>query len=106
MQLKNITRKFFAILLIVVFSVKAGTGLYLHNSLHVKNSAASSQSASTEIKYSCNCISDFYLPFTEIAQQKIISPSFTYGEHFFSYTSSVLVTFTIFHSLRAPPIAS
>ncbi len=106
MQLKNITRKFFAVLLIVVFSVKAGTGLYLHNSLHVKNSAASSQSTSTEIKYSCSCISDFYLPFTEIAQQKIIFPSFTYGEHTFFYTSSLLVTFSIFHSLRAPPINS
>ncbi|SRR6266498_831855 len=106
MQLKHIIRNFFAILLIVVFSLKAGVGLYLHNQLHVKNNSAAAQSASTEIKYSCNCIADFYLPVTQTPEQKINLPFLTYGEHIYFYSSSILFTSYLFNSLRAPPIIS
>jgi hypothetical protein len=105
MQLKHTIRIFFAILLIVVFSLKAGMGLYLHNYFHVKNNSNSS-TGSAEIKFNCNCISDFYLPFTEISQQKISLPSFTYEERTFSYASSIFFSTSVFHSLRAPPITS
>jgi len=106
MQLKHTIRKFFAILLIIVFSLKAGTGLYLHSYFHVKNNFCTSPTGSTEIKYACTCVADFYLPFTEISQQKITLPFFTYEEHKFSYASSTFFSTPVFYSLRAPPITS
>lgn len=106
MRLKNTIRKLFAVLLIVVFSVKAGTGLYLHDSIHSKNKSCASLPGSTEIKFACSCITDFYLPFTEASHQKINLPSFTYEEHAFSYASSIFLTTIIYHSLRAPPAFS
>jgi|SRR5437868_3089709 len=106
MQLKHTIRKFFALLLIIVFSLKAGTGLYLHSYFHVKNNFCTSPVGSTEIKYACSCITDFYLPFTEISQQKITLPFFTYEVRTFSYASSIFFSTPIFYSLRAPPIIS
>jgi hypothetical protein len=106
MKLKDTIRKFFAVLLIIVFSLKAGMGLYLHNSIHAKNNSCTSLPGSTEIKFACSCVTDFYLPFTEASQQKINLPSFTYGEYTLSYTSSLFLAATIYHSLRAPPIFS
>jgi len=106
MQLGHTIRKFFAFLLIIVFSLKAGTGLYLHNFFHVKSNLCTSSTGSAEIKYSCSCITDFYLPFTEISQQKIAFPFFTYEERTFPYASSIFFSTPVFHSLRAPPIIS
>ena len=106
MQLKHTIRKFFAILLIIVFSLKAGTGLYLHSYFHVKNNFCTSPTGSTEIKYACTCVADFYLPFTETSPQKIALPFFTYKEHKFYYAPSIFFSTSVFHSLRAPPITS
>jgi len=105
MRLKNTIRKFFAILLIVVFSLKAGVGLSLHNYFHAKHIYTASQSASTEIKYVCSCFTDFCLPLTEITQPKIGLTFFTYKEHLFYRASSIFCTTIIYHSLRAPPAA-
>jgi len=104
MRLKHTTRKFFIILLIVVFSFKAGAGLYLHNYTHVKNIFSTSATGSKEIKFACSCIIDFYLPFTEIAQQKIILPYFTNEERTFPFTSFIFSSASFFYSLRAPPV--
>jgi hypothetical protein len=106
MQLRHTIRNFFAVLLIVVFSLQAGMGLYLHNAFHLKNSSSNTSAGSTEIKLACSCIADFYLPYTEVLAQKVAQPPSIFENHNYSFTSSVLFTFSVFHSLRAPPIYS
>jgi hypothetical protein len=103
MKLKQIIRKVFAVVLIIVFSLKAGTGLYFHDYVHIKNSACTAEAGPKEIKLICNCIIDFYLPFTKAAQQQITFSSFTYKEYILSATSSVFTSACFFHLLRAPP---
>src|SRR5215471_17649666 len=104
MQLRQPIKSFFAILLVVVFSLQAGVGLYLHNSFHAKNYVCSSSATSKEIKLACNCFTDFSLPYTEGSIQKITALSFLYQEHIYSFAPSASLTSPVFHSLRAPPI--
>lgn len=107
MKLKQHTiRKFFAVLLIVVFSLKAGTGLYLHDYIHVKNISCTTHGNAAEIGLACNCIIDFYLPFTETEQQKIVAPFVVYREINQSYSSSLFTSPIFFYSLRGPPAVS
>jgi len=103
MKLKQIIRKCFAVLLIVIFSLKAGAGLYLHNYIHVKNNPCASASGSGEIKMMCSCITDFYLPFAQTVQQQITLPIFHYKEHILFDTSSVISSTSFSYLLRAPP---
>src|SRR3954452_8274161 len=103
MQLTQPIRKFFTLLLIVALSLKAGTGLYLHDYFHIKNNFCASPIGSTEIKYACTCITDFYLPFTEISQQKIVSTFFPSEDRIFFYASPIFFATHVFYSLRAPP---
>ena len=103
MQPNHTIKNFFASLLIIVFMFQAGGGLYLHNYFHEKNNDYSSASGSTVIKYSCSCVSDFYSSFKDAPQQKIDVPTFSYIEHAIHFTSPIVYTFSVFHSLRAPP---
>jgi len=104
MQLKQPIKSFFAILLVVIFSLQAGAGLYLHNTLHVKNYHCESSAASTKIKLACSCFTDFNLPYTESPTQKTLQPPLIYQDHIYAFISLTPFTFPVFHSLRAPPI--
>jgi hypothetical protein len=104
MQARKSIKNFFAVLLILVFSLKAGIALYLHNSYHAKNNC--STAAPSQIKLACTCIADFYLPYTEASHPKIIQPNIIYQDRIYSFVSPALPTFSVFYSLRAPPMYS
>jgi hypothetical protein len=104
MQPNHTIKNFFASLLIIVFTFQAGGGLYLHNYFHEKNNDLSLASGSSVIKYSCNCVSDFYSPFANGPQQKIEALSFSYIEHSVLFSSPMVYTISVFRSLRAPPV--
>ncbi len=96
-----------AFILILVFSQKTGTGLFLHNLLHSNTANTNDQQQEDEngkhFNYTCSCIDDFLMPFAETAAQDYAQPVFAFinsvtffKEHFPFHT-------TIFSSLRGPP---
>jgi len=98
--------KSFAIILLLVFSQKVGAGLYLHNWLHAINFEQSSPIGSNVVKYSCNCVDDFSMPFAETLD--CFDQPITSAEGEFIGFRKFLVPFspTFFYSLRGPPAFS
>ena len=94
----------FTIFLMVLFSLKMGTGLLLHQLFHA--SAGNGHEIpvkGSDLSFACNCVDDFLMPFTG-SDEPTISIATTYQEQFFPIPDSpVLITATIFYSLRAPP---
>jgi hypothetical protein len=84
-----------------------GGGLYLHNWLHAKSESTVPLSPGKNIvSYSCNCIDDFSMPFTECDEKIaniIVAPAF---QHNISLQSFIPFSSTFFFSLRAPPALS
>src|SRR5258706_9457382 len=66
-----------AFLLILVFSQKAGAGLFLHNLFHstTANNKIPGQEneKSKEFNYNCTCIDDFMMPF-DGSEEPVYSP--------------------------------
>jgi hypothetical protein len=94
-------------LLIVILLQKTSGGLYLHNWLHSQTNASPNTAPGLPViipdRGSCTCIDDFYIPFTETAEQAIqpipvIETGFVAVLQF-SFPSGL----KIFHSLRGPP---
>ena len=99
--------RFAALLLIVVFSQKAGTGLFLHNLFHTSKSMSGfpedKGEKGNDISYACSCIDDFLMPFDEdaktIFQQPVLDPV-----HPLSFIiESVPYQASVYSSLRGPP---
>jgi hypothetical protein len=99
--------RFIAILLILVFSQKSGTGLFLHNLLHTKNIIAEhpvkEDQKSKDLGYSCTCIDDFFMPFDEAAETVCPQPVLYPDTPLQFLEESVPFHTTIFSSLRGPP---
>lgn len=96
-----------AFLLILVFSQKAGAGLFLHNFFHsgiAKNESAEQQHKQEKgFSYACTCVDDFLLPFTAEEEPVYAEPvldfatSVTFFEEIIPFHTSVL------YFLRGPP---
>jgi len=100
-------QKSFAIILLLLFSQKAGVELYLHNWLHTNNSKQLPQHTPGKnvVSYSCNCLDDFSMPFAENVEplaQTIFSTEveFVAFQKFSAPSSSIF-----FYSLRGPPVS-
>jgi len=108
MKTGSFTHKIFAIVLLLVFAQKMGGGLYLHNWLHVKNCEQSiPKTAGKNItSYSCNCIDDFSMPFTENDEKIVGVISALNIEYSSSFKSLIPLSSSFFFSLRAPPSLS
>ena len=69
-----------AFLLILVFSQKAGAGLFLHNLLHSTTASnkfpGQENEKSTGLSYNCTCIDDFMMPF-DGSEEPVYSPPVT-----------------------------
>jgi len=108
MKRGSFTHKIFAIFLLLVFAQKMGGGLYLHNWLHVKNCEQSIPKTSGKnfTNYSCNCIDDFSMPFTENGEKIVnVIPDLKF-EYNSSLRSFASFSSSFFFSLRAPPSLS
>ncbi|MEO5563386.1 MAG: hypothetical protein ABIR18_08125 [Chitinophagaceae bacterium] len=74
MKKRSFILRFAAFLLLLIFTQKMGGSLLLHNLLHISANVPAKQSdnSNKEIKYACNCIDDFLMPFVE-ADEPVIS---------------------------------
>ena len=99
--------RFAAFLLILVFSQKAGAGLFLHNLLH--NTASNNKIPEQENKknkglsYNCTCIDDFLMPFAEAEDPVYAQPVLTIVVPFTFFEDNIPFHTPVFSSLRGPP---
>lgn len=105
MRKRQVIKQVSTIFLILVLSQKMGAGLYIHNWLHAPHSkqAASSPASPKDVRYACNCLNDFYIPFTETEQPVIWFPVFTTYYEPAAPACAIPSVYKYFHSLRAPP---
>jgi hypothetical protein len=92
-----------AFLLILVFSQKAGAGLFLHNFFHANTEQSSSkENKSNEISYACSCIDDFLMPFDEVTEP-VCLPVFSNYDPPLTFEDRIPFQTIILSSLRGPP---
>ena len=107
MQKRPTILRFIAILLILVFSQKSGTGLFLHNLLHTQNILAEhpvkEDQKNKDLSYACSCIDDFFMPFNEVAETVCPQPVLYRDTPLQFFEESVPFHTPIFSSLRGPP---
>src|SRR6266536_2923787 len=100
-------KKLISILLLIILIQKMGGGLYLHNYLHSINTIEQNNAAQVQfsnVNYNCNCLDDFYLPFTEPFHETISFIAVSHQSFNPSYIQSACTFFRIFNSLRGPPV--
>jgi len=107
LQRRTAILRFSAILLILIFSQKSGTGLFLHNLLHKQNIIAEHRDKedqdSKDLGYACTCIDDFLIPFDE-APETAYSQPLLHPDVPVAYTiEQFLIHTPVFSSLRGPP---
>ena len=94
-------------LLVLVFILKAGGGLYLHNWFHAQNKVHTSSLSDTlavgQITVACTCIDDFYIPFIAEPEQIVQAPCTIKNEFVASLISVIPSSSKSFHLLRGPP---
>ena len=99
--------KFVAVLLLLVFLQKAGTGLWAHNWLHI-NSKETAQSHCDGkghlVELKCNCLDDFFTPYTVTDIALPIFEPRQYASYILTDNSGIFSILTLHPSLRAPPI--
>ena len=98
-----------SILLIVILLQKTSGGLYLHNWLHSQPNTSRNTASDLPVIIpdpgTCTCIEDFYIPFTETAEQ-VIQPIPVVETGFVAVLQfSFPFELKFFHSLRGPPSA-
>ena len=105
---RNLAIRSIAFLLVFVFIQKMGAGLYTHQLLHVqKGEKASAIPGESKVTaYSCSCIDDFAMPFTEIPAITVapaLSSFFKIYRPLFS--EKVILSARLFNPLRGPPLS-
>lgn len=94
-----------AFFLILIFSLKSGAGLFLHNFFHTGNSANETPlpGDNKSVNYTCTCIDDFLAPYDETGGPVCSSPfSNIISAHSF-FKDPVLFYTPVCLSLRGPP---
>ena len=95
--------------MLLVFSQKAGAGFLLHNLFHSnvatdKNSSKGHEE-SKDANYSCTCVDDLLMPFTE-AEVPVYSSSLTcFTTPLTFFTENILFYNLVRSLLRGPPAA-
>jgi hypothetical protein len=96
-----------AFLLILVFSQKAGAGLFLHNLFHstAPNTKATEQEnkKDRDFSYSCTCIDDFLMPFAEAEEAVYAQPVLIPATPITFFEENIPFHTPIFSCLRGPP---
>lgn len=95
-----------AVFLTLIFSLKAGAGLFLHDLLHnntANKSPLDDNKKENEVSYNCSCIDDFLMPFTaaDIPVYSIYVPDFKTIPIFFE--ENILLNSLVLTHLRGPP---
>jgi hypothetical protein len=96
-----------AFLLILVFSQKAGAGLFLHNLFHNTTANSKTQEQGNEkgkdFSYNCTCIDDFLMPFAEAEKVVYAQPPLIPATPFTFFEDNIPFHTPIFSCLRGPP---
>ena len=107
MRKRSLILRCAAFLLILVFSQKAGAGLFLHNLLHKTSTNTKTpgqeNEKSNELSFNCNCIDDFLIPFAEAEVAVCPEPVLTHVIPFIFFEDHIPFHTTIFSPLRGPP---
>ena len=107
MRLNRQIQNILAILFLLMLGQKMGVGLTLHNIFHSKNyNQSSANTDNNSSNYSCNCIDDFTMPFTETEAVDIPLAPVSYFEFIAFYKVTESYTSDLFTSLRAPPVSA
>ena len=96
-----------AFFLLLVFSQKAGAGLFLHNFFHssIVNNKSTEQEHKQEkgFSYACTCVDDFLLPFTAAEEPLYSLPVPAFATPFTFFKESVPFHPSVLSFLRGPP---
>lgn len=97
-----------AVFLILIFSLKAGAGLFLHDLLHknIENNKHAQQENKKDqnTNYNCTCIDDFLMPFTGGEQLVIFQPIPGVADLFTIFKEKFTFHTLVYSSLRGPPV--
>ena len=99
--------KTIAILLLLVFTQKAGLRLWMHHWFH-ENRTASSQSvpASGDVQLKCDCFDDAMMPLLQSPAYVVPEPIRTYTTLTVARPCQILSADEIYYSLKGPPARS
>ena len=96
-----------AFFLILVFSQKAGAGFLLHNLFHsntVTNpNSLKAHEESKDINYSCTCVDDLLMPFTEAEVPAYFLPLVSFTSPITFFKEDILFYSLVRSLLRGPP---
>ncbi|HLX65369.1 MAG TPA: hypothetical protein VKR41_00190 [Puia sp.] len=96
-----------AVLLLLVFSQKAGLRLWMHNWLHEGKIAHSrSASGSESLKLNCDCFDDAMMPLLESTLIVLPEPVREFTTLMVDRYSAILSADKVFYSLKGPPTPS
>ena len=95
--------------LLLVFSQKAGAGLFLHNLLHGQDNsrpfeAGDADKGGREISFSCNCIDDFLVPFATAEDITVPEPVIACSAPGAEFVAEISFRPVIIAKLRGPPV--
>ena len=103
MKARSFILRFSAFFLILIFSQKAGAGLFYHDLFHKISSAELPAGHEKEISYNCTCIDDFLMPFAETVTASNAAHVSKYIITIEIYKSLLPFQPSIHSSLRGPP---
>ena len=107
MKFRSVILRSSAFLLILLFLVKSGGSLFIHNAYHAQPAGHEQSSApgekSSDFNFTCSCVDDFLMPFQEsgeVTLNPIFPVYFSPVAHFKEQLSFASVDFSL---LRGPP---
>lgn len=103
MKIRSFILRFAAFFLILIFSQKAGAGLFYHDLFHKISSTELPPEHDKEISYSCTCIDDFLMPFAEAVTASNAAPVSKYITVAEVYKEFLPFQTSVHSSLRGPP---
>jgi len=103
MKVRSFILRFAAFFLILIFSQKAGAGLFYHDLFHKISSTELPAGHEKEISYNCTCIDDFLMPFAETVTASDAAPVSKYITVVEVYKELLLFQTSVHSSLRGPP---
>ena len=96
--------KIVAVLLLLVFTQKAGLRLWMHNWFHESKTAQKqSKSGSEDLQLKCDCFDDAMMPLLESPQFIVPAPIRQYATLTPDRSSPILNADKIYYSLKGPP---
>lgn len=96
-----------AVLLILVFSQKTGTGLFIHSLLHTGKTAGKFPVKQTDkdkhLGFACTCIDDFLMPCTEGKEPGMVHPDMNFVIAFVFFKVRISYRTPVYAAFRGPP---